>query len=348
MGTEIGFYLGKFTILHRGHQHVIDLALRETDKLIILIYDSPTCTDIPLSVRADWIRAIYAKKNIEVIEGWNSPEDQGYTDEITRIQNEYILEMVGEKGITKFYNAEAYGDHVSEALHCENCHKDKVMTIKDGNGQDQPLGAHYIQTDAYLYREFIHPTVYKDLITKVVFLGAESTGKSTIAEKLALEYNTQWMPEYGREYWFANQVDGKLTPEQLAEIAKTHVRQESSLIHDSNTYLFVDTNALTTYIFSLNYHGYANEELQTLADRCARAYDLVFLCDTDIPYDATWDRGSREHQLRTQRRIKCDLITRKIPFMELSGSLQTRIDKVKNILSSFSKWKNHFVEQSVN
>ncbi|MCC5600764.1 ATP/GTP-binding protein [Nostoc favosum] len=43
--------------------------------------------------------------------------------------------------------------------------------------------------------------MYRDLITNVVFLGAPSTGKTTIASQLAKEYNTVWMPEYGREYW---------------------------------------------------------------------------------------------------------------------------------------------------
>ncbi|MBP3038506.1 adenylyltransferase/cytidyltransferase family protein [Bacillaceae bacterium Marseille-Q3522] len=145
--TKIGLFLGKYSILHSGHQFVIDTALKEMDKLIILIYDAPSSTAIPLDVRAVWMEKIYANLPVEVVKGWCGPEDTGYSDEIKSIQNEYILTMVGDRGITHFYSSEPYGEHVSESSHCVN------MTV-DLERKNPPIAASTIQKNPYLYYIF--------------------------------------------------------------------------------------------------------------------------------------------------------------------------------------------------
>ena len=58
---ETGLFLGKFAPLHKGHQYVIETALKEVEDLVVVIYGSPEVTDTPLNVRADWIRKLYPK-----------------------------------------------------------------------------------------------------------------------------------------------------------------------------------------------------------------------------------------------------------------------------------------------
>lgn len=328
---KTGLFLGKFSILHAGHQFVIDTALKEMNRLIVLIYDAPSSTEIPLDVRARWIEEIYKDSSVTVIKGWCSPEDTGYSDEIKKIQNEYIIKMVGDRGISHFYSSEPYGEHVSEALCCVN-------RIVDIDRKTVPVAASTIQKNPFLYREYIHPFVYSDLITNIVFVGAPSTGKTTIAEKLSKEYHTVWMPEYGREYWGKHQIDRRLEPWQLTEIAEGHLDRERQKILEANQYLFTDTNAITTYMFAMDYHGFANELLTELACSAQRRYDLVFLCGDDIPYDDTWDRSGNINRRIFQQKIKSDLVKRQIPFITLNGSLDKRIKTVKHVLSEFRKW----------
>ncbi|HHW00618.1 MAG TPA: AAA family ATPase [Clostridiaceae bacterium] len=75
-----------------------------------------------------------------------------------------------------------------------------VNRVVDIKRKNFPVSASTIKENPFIYREYIHPLVYSDLITNVVFAGAPSTGKTTIAEKLAAEFDMVWMPEYGREY----------------------------------------------------------------------------------------------------------------------------------------------------
>ena len=63
---------------------------------------------------------------------------------------------------------------------------------------------------------------------KIVILGPESTGKSTLCEQLAACYNTQWVPEYARTYLQKNGTQYKY--EDLFEIAKGQVENEEIIV----------------------------------------------------------------------------------------------------------------------
>ena len=106
-----------------------------------------------------------------------------------------------------------------------------------------------IRQNPYKYRKYLDLIVYSDLIINAVFLGAPSTGKTTITERMAKKFNTKQMPEYGREYWEKHHVNRRLTQGQLAEIAERHLKIENHKITESDQYLFTDTNALTTFVF---------------------------------------------------------------------------------------------------
>lgn len=329
MKKKCGLTLGKFAPLHKGHQLVLETALAEMDEVSVIIYDAPEVTPIPLNVRSNWIKHLYPQ--IKVIEAWGGPTGIGDTADIKNQHEKYVIENLKVSGITHFYSSEFYGEHMSIALGAVNRLVNPLRDII-------PISGSKIRGNPFTYREYVSSTVYKDLITNVVFLGAPSTGKTTLAGKLADEYQTVWMPEYGREYWEKNQVNRKLSPDQLVEIAEEHLQRENKLIDQANQYLFTDTNATTTFMFSHYYHQSASERLTELANLAQSRYDLVFLCDADIPYDDTWDRSGDVNRKTFQKQIIGNLLSRKIPFIPLTGSLDTRIAKVKNFLNKFHKY----------
>ncbi|HWT02773.1 MAG TPA: AAA family ATPase [Pyrinomonadaceae bacterium] len=331
MPLKRGLTLGKFAPLHRGHQLLIETALAEMDEVVVIIYDCPETTAVPLSVRANWLRKLYPR--VRVLEAWDGPVEVGDTPRIKRAHEEYVLQRLGLSGVTHFYSSEFYGEHMSLALGAVN-------RLVDGAREEVPLSATQVRQDPFAFRQYLDPLVYRDLIVNAVFLGAPSTGKTTIASRLAEKYGTNWMPEYGREYWERHQVDRRLTVEQLALIAEGHLEREEALLAQANRFLFTDTNAITTYTFSQHYHGAAAPRLARLADEAASRYDLVFVCETDIPYDATWDRSGDADRLVMQKRIVGELVRRKIPFFPLRGDPETRVRRAEKILQSYRKYGN--------
>ncbi|WP_103997101.1 AAA family ATPase [Paenibacillus sp. UNC499MF] len=326
-----GFTLGKFAPLHRGHQLMIETAIEENDEVIVLIYDSPEVTDVPLPVRAGWIRKLYP--GVEVIEAWDGPAESGYTPEIQKMHEEHILALLGGRKITRFYSSERYGEHVSAALGAQNRQVDPGRL-------KVPVSGTRVRHDPYGRRGYVDPVVYRDLITKVVFLGAPSTGKTTLASYLADLHGTSWMPEYGREYWAEHQTGRRLSKEQLLEIAEGHVQREERLTEEADKFVFVDTDARTTLRFSMYYHGEALPRLHELAEAAAARYDLVFVCDTDIPYDDTWDRSGDAQRNLFQKQILADLNVRRIPYFVLRGTLEERAARVNAVLARYRKYRS--------
>lgn len=310
-----GLTLGKFAPLHKGHDLVFQTGLNE-GPLVIIVYDAPSTTDVPLNVRAQWIRDLYP--DAEVIEGHGSPEDTGYTSEIMRKQEQYVKSLLGSRKIDRFYSSESYGIHMSHALGAKNC-------VVDKERKTVPICSTDIRKSPWTHRPFINPRVYRDLVKNIVFVGAPSTGKTTLAKRLAEEFETVWMPEYGREYWEKNQIERRLTLEQLVEIAEGHIEREEKALYEAKSWMFTDTNAITTYLFSMYYHGKAHPRLMELATAAEKRYDKVFLCDTDIPYEDTWDRSGDANRQVFQRMFINELRTRKVDFTTLSGDLKTRL-----------------------
>ncbi len=310
---------------------MIETALSEMDEVIAIIYDEPRLEVAPLAVRAGWLRELYP--SVLVVEAWDGPAQVGYTTALERRHEQYVIGVLGIQGITHFYSSERYGDHMSRALGAIDRRVDEARKAF-------PVSATDIRLDPFANRKYVAPLVYRDLVVNVVFLGAPSTGKTTIARHLAGQFKTQWMPEYGREYWEMHQVNRRLTPRQLVEIAEEHVRREDALLSACNRYLFTDTNAITTATFARRYHGNVEPLLSDLAHKAVKRYDLTFVCDIDVPYEDTWDRSGVFDRSAFQRQVLGDLAERKVPFIVLSGSIEQRAARVRSVLERFHKYMN--------
>lgn len=339
---KIGLTLGKYAPLHKGHQFVIETALKEVDELFIIIYDFKGI-NISLEKRAEWIETLYPE--VKIIKAYNPPsftmpkEEAGkpiknfinklkiklFLRMYEKSEEKFIKKLLNGQNITHFYCSEYYGEHVSKALSAADRRVDEKR-------EDIPICASKIRENPYRYREFLDAVVYKDFVKKIVFMGAPSTGKTTLAQELARRHNTAFMPEYGREYWQQNQKNRRIDIEELDIIAQEHIKREDILIKEADKYFFVDTNAITTYMFALDYHNRALPLLEDLAKKAENRYDLYFVCGDDIPYDDTWDRSGDVKRKNFQKQIISDLKKRGINYILLKGSLEERIKTVERYL----------------
>ena len=138
-----------------------------------------------------------------------------------------------------------------------------------------------IRSDPYAYRGWMDPLVYSSLIERVVFVGTESTGKSTLAKRMAEELGTLWTHEFGRELWEAQGLEGSFA-DHLKMALRQRQREDAAARH-ARRYLFCDTNAWTTLHWSLRSYGTADARLHELVDRTVDDYTW-FVCDNDFPW----------------------------------------------------------------
>ncbi len=150
-----GLTLGKYAPFHKGHQLVIDTALAEMDELIVIIYDSPEVTPIPLKTRAAWIKTIYPA--VQLVEAWGGPSEVGYSAEIKQAHEDYIIHELGISDITHFYSSEPYGEHMSVALGA-------IDRRVDPGRVQVPISGTALRQNPTLWKTFVHPLVFNDLL----------------------------------------------------------------------------------------------------------------------------------------------------------------------------------------
>jgi NadR type nicotinamide-nucleotide adenylyltransferase len=320
-----GLVLGKFAPFHKGHQYLIDFALPKVDRLYILVYEDAGLSGFPLSVRADWIRKLVPE--VIVIEGHGSPTIDNDTPFVMALQASYIVGMMPEP-INYLFTSEWYGEHVAEALKAEN-------VVVDEDRVNVSISATVIRARGVSSNQYLHPLVNRDFIKKIVFLGGESTGKSTLAKACADLYQTGLVEEYGREYWLANRdANGQLTADQLVELAANHIRNEEGVYLSANGIAFVDTNAFITKLFCQHYELKVPCALNDIIDLERDRYDLFILCDTDIPFVQDGTRNDDELRSVFQRKIIDHLNWRGIPYHVVSGTPAERLETMTAIINA--------------
>jgi len=169
-------------------------------------------------------------------------------------------------------------------------------------------------------------------IVRIAIFGPESTGKTTLAKQLADHYQTAWVPEFAREYLQEKLDSGRgiCDLNDILPIAYGQAKQEKDKTTIANKYLFCDTNLMVTKVFSEHFYQYCDP----LLDAAARAhhYDLYFLTDIDVPWEADGLRDSPEGREILFSVFKKALIDHQKPFIILSGDKETRLNKAISIL----------------
>ena len=175
------------------------------------------------------------------------------------------------------------------------------------------------------------------MMKKIVVIGPESTGKSTLCEQLAQHYDSLWCPEFAREYLLTN---GTIySYDDLLNIAKGQLALEDEYIQMSagSKLLFIDTDMYVMKVWSEfvfgKCHGFILDQIT------GRHYDLYLLCNVDLPWVKDELREYPDQQTRNKIFLiyKDLMINQPVPWMEISGDyeerLQRSIEAVDKILS---------------
>ncbi len=171
-------------------------------------------------------------------------------------------------------------------------------------------------------------------VLKIALFGPESTGKTTLSRQLASHFQTNWAPEFARNYLLnkLNETGQICEPEDLLPIAIGQTKLENDALLTSNQFLFCDTCLLVTKVFSELYYNFCDPILEKAARK--HKYDLFFLTDIDVPWEEDQLRDSPNDRIETFQVFKKALIDNDKPYIRLSGNAEERLQKAIQIVEN--------------
>ena len=150
---KVGFTIGKFAPLHKGHQYLIEKMVNEMDVSYVVVYETDIL-DIPLERRAIWIKTLY--EGVNILYAKNPPEQYGLDKESIDIQMRYLAEILGDIKPTHFYSSEKYGAYVADYLKIEEVLVDRARV-------NVPISATKVRGNIEEYKKYLSDVVYEDL-----------------------------------------------------------------------------------------------------------------------------------------------------------------------------------------
>lgn len=168
-------------------------------------------------------------------------------------------------------------------------------------------------------------------VARVAILGAESSGKSTLAAALASHYHTVWVPEYLREFV---DTEGRV-PEEHDQfpIARTQMEREDAAALQARDFLFCDTTPMMTALYSRWYWGRVDAQLSLLERRHDYAFTLVTAPDSPWEADGL-QRESEEVRQTIHEQVLQMLDERQIPYLMVTGGLLQRMLQATRLLDA--------------
>ncbi len=153
---------------------------------------------------------------------------------------------------------------------------------------------------------------------KIVVIGPESTGKSTLCELLAAHFHTDWVPEYAREYLLRHGTDYLFA--DLETIARGQIKlEDQKTAATRSSMIFIDTDM---YVMKVWCEFVFEQCHQWILDQIvSRQYDLYLLCNTDLPWvkDELREYPDLENRQKLFHIYKDLLVNQDTPWVEISG-----------------------------
>jgi len=328
MGKTVGMYGGKFLPPHLGHVYAMTLAASMVDELHVVVshdhkYEMKLCEGgklphMPWNQRYRWWQQI--TKHLPNVVVHTVYEEQ--TGQFSDWENgRYAIELAVGKKIDAVFSSENEYDTYFKLLYPEAEH-----ILLDVERKKYPISGTKLRKEGILANwDMVPQVVRQDFVKRVVIVGTESCGKSTLVQNLATLYNTTYVSEYGREFYeqFGDRVMSM--PEDFAEIAMRHKVNEMDKLKEANKVLFIDTEAYVTNYYSRLYENKEDGIVEAIGQR--NHYDLCLFLEPDVKWvdDGTRDFGEQKARENNSDYLKRMLDRACVDYVSVSGSYLKRL-----------------------
>lgn len=304
-----GIVIGKFYPPHLGHNYLIDTALANCEEVDVLVVDNPAYT-ISAEKRRQWLQARHPRARVRTIPDINNDDDSVAWAAHTMQFLGYRPDVV--------YSSENYGApwaHYMGAAH---------VTV-DISRETIPISGTEVRKDFLKSWKYLSDETKAGLALRIVVLGAESTGTTTLSRDLAEKLRVPWAPEIGRYY-----TESILTTnhawedEDFYRIGRLQQAYEAEMAKRSDGVIVCDTNAVATELWQRRYMGRTTAEMKRIAARDKA--DLYIITGDEIPFvqDGIRDGEHIRHQMH--RWFIAHIKKTSVPYLIVTGTQKERLE----------------------
>ena len=323
---QVGMYGGCFNPLHMGHVDCILRAAAMCRELYVVLSVGSNREEIDPRIRYRWLYQLTKHiGNVRILTITDEAATKElYTKEYWQKDADDVKARIG-KPVDVVFCGSDYG----EDSFWNVCYPESELHIFPRN----EISSTELRKNPYEHWEWLPKIVRPYYTKKVLLMGGESTGKSTLTISLAHRFQADYIDEAGRELSEKSGTDTMMIPADYTEILLRHKLNETEALERGSKLLFIDTDALITRFFMdfLDGNDPQTEANRALADAIdgLNRYDLILFLEPDVEF---FLEGGRSAEIRDNRqyyseRIKELLSTHGRRFVSISGDYEVRYEK---------------------
>lgn len=322
-----GLVIGKFYPPHAGHIALIRAALAECDRVSVQVLTS-SAESLPGELRAAWLREEVPGAHI-VVGLDDHPVDYG-SDTAWDAHVDVMITLL-DSPVDVVFTSDSYGAELASRLGARWRQVDPARSAT-------PVSGRAIRADPGANWWALGPAARAWFARRIVVVGAESTGTTTLAQDLTAHYGVPEVAEYGRT-WSQIRPGGFQAPWHTAEfdlIAREQSRLEDEAARVTPIPLVIaDTDAFATALWHERYLGLSSPSVRAVA--ASRVPDLYLLTGDEIPFVQDGLRDGEHIRHAMQQRFREELGSQEAPWVELRGTKRERlnqaIERIKPLLA---------------
>lgn len=336
MRYKVGMYGGSFDPLHVGHIHDVIRAASMCEELYVVISWCEGRESTSKELRYRWmLNSFRHLPNVRIlmVEDKAVSKEEYNTDYYWEKGAQDIKKLVGKPIDIVFCGSDYAGTNRFESLYCP----ESVVHYFDRS--EVPISSTDIRGWALEHWDYIPAVCKAYYAKKVLIVGGESTGKSTLVQNLALAYNTCFVSEVGRDTCDYAGGEDLMIAEDLYE---NFLRQKLNVMDaagKSNRILFVDTDALTTLFYCRFLLGEQSEEISVCikmaeAINATNLWDMILFLEPDVSFvqDGTRNEKIKSEREKYSRQLKDIFDKYGLKYETVGGDYLKRFDTAKRLI----------------
>jgi len=349
-----GLVIGKFYPPHAGHHMLGHAAASVCDRVTVIVMAS-SVESISLPDRVEWMREAHAGDPQVDVVGIVDEHRVDYGDphvwDLHQNLMQEALRLVTDAPVTAVFTSEQYGAELARRF-------DAICVTIDPERTLIPCSGNAVRSDPVATWEWLAPPVRRSLARRIVVIGAESTGTTTLSRDLVQHLRarggahaaTGWVPEYGRDYTIEKlaleraraalsgggsigMADLIWTSSEFETIAKRQNELEDAAAAIGGPILVCDTDAFATGVWHERYLGVSSASVEALGD--ARDHALYLVTDhVGVPFEQDGIRdGSHVRAWMTARFLEALAATGRRHLL-LSGLPEERLARASSAVDA--------------